>query len=528
MMRPDDRLISPTRGTIAQVVSWCETLSRGVDGFLGDYLREVYRLAPLIGIDASITIAQSAHECFNPQTGKPWDSYWYRARGNVAGIGITGTPSQDAQSRTWTNGTDAARSQLAHLLVYAVGPVEAAKRWADAVPDQSIVEVDPRYSAYVSAYGNTAAAETIAELTGRWAVDPDYAAGVCARGNAIYPTIPNQTTGGPTVPSKRPVIVIDAGHRSTDRSGNPAEMSMTDDLAVAYCAAFRAAGYEAYWWQRDLDKDSDPDETVGTLTTVSVGIGAYLAKLAAEERDSVLLSCHYNGAHSPLHVIVPDVGNLTPGIAGGAPRDDTAVNNGLDVRLAREIASRAKAAGLGTLFTGKLGLPGLMSEQETGVGLDGWRLGLFAGTAKARAKAVRLIVEHGGTSDPAAKRFGDWAAVAVAAVNEVYEVTGEPTPIPEPEPAKPHPLPLRGSYIDANGNVWMDYRKSITPPKAIQTYEYADPTTGTGPILKAGKAVTVYRLTTVERDGKAEMWGTTKLGWRFLLDENALPQQDAA
>jgi hypothetical protein len=179
MMQPTDRLLSPSRGSPDEVFAWCKGYDRPIDDFLRDYVTAAYRLAPEIGLDASIVVAQSAHECFNPQTRKPWDSYWYRTRGNVAGLGITGTPSQDAASQTWTRGEDAAKAQMHHLGIYT---------GVDMLPWKVH---NPRWEAAVDA-GMFGVAKTINDLTGRWATDSAYAEKVAAKGNAIFPNLPDQ------------------------------------------------------------------------------------------------------------------------------------------------------------------------------------------------------------------------------------------------------------------------------------------------------------------------------------------------
>src|SRR4051794_15361635 len=73
------------------------------------YLAEIYRLAPLVGLNPDLLVAQSAHETDN------WSSPWWAQRLNPAGIGITGDAAQNDASPTWTNGTDAARAQVVHM-----------------------------------------------------------------------------------------------------------------------------------------------------------------------------------------------------------------------------------------------------------------------------------------------------------------------------------------------------------------------------------------------------------------------------
>ena len=164
-------ILHPPRGTIDSVYSWGvnPTIER-VTEFI-KYIEEVFRLAPLVGIDPAIVVAQSAHE-----TGD-WTSYWWRARLNPAGIGITGDPIQNEASHTWQNGTDAARAHIAHLLVYVTGPMPAALEW-DKHKVGRIENVDPRFFAYRESFGERAAAKTIADLTRKWAVDPNYGKGM--------------------------------------------------------------------------------------------------------------------------------------------------------------------------------------------------------------------------------------------------------------------------------------------------------------------------------------------------------------
>ena len=432
-MRVTDRLIALSRGTLDQALLYAArwTFPSG-DQPVRDYLTEVYRLAPILGIDASIAVAQSAHETGGTLTGRPWHSKWWGERRNPAGIGITGDPDENEQSRTWPNGTEAARSHLGHILVYALGPSDAASLWFRRAADTGrlLRDTDPRYEAYLAAYGNVARAQTIAELAGTWAVDPDYAAKIVARGTAMFPGIANQEE---TMPNRtHPTIVIDAGHRSTDRSGNPAEMSLTDDLAVFYVEELRRRGYEAFWYQRDLDRDADPDETIGDLNTVALGIGRWLAA----QPWALFLSLHYDGAHAPLEAIVPDNVGLATAYDQGRDLTDTAANNLLDVELGSAIVTRMAAAGLGAIYRGRLGVAGVMSERDTGVGGQGFRLAVFAATAPSRQRAVRLVIEHGGTGDPAAQRFADFARAAADAIDAVY---GQEAPKPTYAPRMPIP-----------------------------------------------------------------------------------------
>lgn len=181
-MKVPDKLIAPSRGDLATAQAWA---SQGGAARLADchaYLAAVYQLCAADDLpDASIVVGQSLQE--TTEGGKPWNSFWWRQRLNPAGMGITGDPADNARSPTFATGEEAARAQVAHLLLYATGKID---RGGLSPAD------DPRYQAYVSAYGNRPVATTIAGLSGTWAVDQEYAIGICRRGNACYPGLADQ------------------------------------------------------------------------------------------------------------------------------------------------------------------------------------------------------------------------------------------------------------------------------------------------------------------------------------------------
>ena len=175
-----DPIIGPSRGSAAVAKRYAKDNGAANLAFCEDYIDEVYALCtPDDMPDAAIAIAQSVHE--TTDQGRPWFSYWWRQRGNPAGMGITGDPDQNERSPTFASGAQAAQAQVAHLLLYATGKVNRG----GLVP-----AADPRYAAYVDAYGNTVQARTIAGLTGKWGVDQGYADGVVNRAIEVFPETP--------------------------------------------------------------------------------------------------------------------------------------------------------------------------------------------------------------------------------------------------------------------------------------------------------------------------------------------------
>src|SRR5262245_23185558 len=99
-MTVSDTILGAARGTAAGAIAAANANGAHRFGEVTAYAKEAFRLAPLVGLDPSIAVSQSAHET------DYWRSGWWLERLNPAGIGITGDPAQNAQSHTWTNGTD--------------------------------------------------------------------------------------------------------------------------------------------------------------------------------------------------------------------------------------------------------------------------------------------------------------------------------------------------------------------------------------------------------------------------------------
>ena len=156
-------IVGPTRGSAEQAIGFA---TRAGSDRLDDvilYINEIYRLAPQIGFDPAILVAQSAHE-----TGY-WKSKWWRERLNPAGLGITGNPQQEAGSATFANGTLAARAQIAHMHAEVFGS-------SQPLPDV-LQGADQSYQAPFRA-GWAGTVRTIHDLAGTWAMDAAYDAKV--------------------------------------------------------------------------------------------------------------------------------------------------------------------------------------------------------------------------------------------------------------------------------------------------------------------------------------------------------------
>lgn len=182
-MRPTDRIIAPARGDQAAIratmgqwntLRWDDALT---------YFAEVFALAPKLGLDPAVVLAQ-----WHLETGGGTTAAWTRNL-NPGGIGVTDGGDVSIDYRT---GENAARGQLLHLWAYATT--------APVPPELApYLHLDPRFPLV-----QRGSAPTIQGLQGRWATDPNYAAKLCARGNAIWLNLPGQGVEPEPKPDPKP------------------------------------------------------------------------------------------------------------------------------------------------------------------------------------------------------------------------------------------------------------------------------------------------------------------------------------
>lgn len=180
-MRDSDTILGATRGSAAQALDFARDVGAKRFDQVERYVHEVYELAPRIGIDPAIVVAQSALETTN------WTDDKWRERLNPAGMGITdGTDF----GFVWPNGESAARGQLVHLWLYAKG-----RSLPSALAP--FLNLDPRRDAIPEAHvGRTS---TLKSLGRRWASVADYGQRIANRSRDVFPNLSDQHNGSSPV-----------------------------------------------------------------------------------------------------------------------------------------------------------------------------------------------------------------------------------------------------------------------------------------------------------------------------------------
>jgi uncharacterized protein YgiM (DUF1202 family) len=164
-------LIGPARGSATETLNYARQRGALRQDQVTLYINEIYRLAPQIGFDPALLVAQSALET------NYWRSDWWVKRLNPAGIGITGDPAQEAASPIFASGTMSARAQIAHMHAEVIG---------NRLPLPAILQgVDPTYQR-VFAAGWAGTIVTLEDLSGTWAEDPVYHEKIVVRAIAIF------------------------------------------------------------------------------------------------------------------------------------------------------------------------------------------------------------------------------------------------------------------------------------------------------------------------------------------------------
>lgn len=164
-------IIGPVRGDVETAMDFARRAGAKRLDEVELYVREIYRLAPTVGFDPAILVAQSAHETGN------WTSTWWNDRLNPAGLGITGDPANEAASTTFTSGTISARAQIAHMHAEVYGRSQELPTILQGV--------DPTYQNVFDA-GWAGTIRTIEDLTGTWATDPQYHLKIVRKAQLIY------------------------------------------------------------------------------------------------------------------------------------------------------------------------------------------------------------------------------------------------------------------------------------------------------------------------------------------------------
>lgn len=236
-------------------------------------------------------------------------------------------------------------------------------------------------------------------------------------------------------------FILSGGHRNTDRGGASGERAWTYGSLLAMKAEIEKRGGEAVI-VHNLDNDSDPtDSTNWGLQRVAQQCVALEKKYGPFD---AYISSHYNGTgsngSSGFHAIIPDAWS---GV-------DVRANNPLDVKLAKAMAKRVGETKTVSLLSwtsdAKAGSPGVMSERETNVGSQGYRLGEMYGTIGFRERTARVIIEAANISNPqeaAYIRDSRWVKqtyvpAIVTALEDVFGVFSDhETPAPDPTPVEP-------------------------------------------------------------------------------------------
>lgn len=515
MMRVTDAIRGAPRGTADEAIAALD----GPDDKDRAYVRAVFANAPKVGIDPSVVIAQAFHET-RRLTWPRWTNDH-----NPSGIGI---PSGDTpQPFPIPTAEAAAAIHLAALMILTTRSMTYGSIRQD-IPDEAEAWLSTVWMDHVDAGPPV---QTVADLNIRypdrhtgphatWAWDPDYARKVVAMGNAIF-DLPNQGEETP-VPDK-PIIMLVAGHRNLS-GGNPEETALTPFLARDTLGVLRRLGYETSWWQQ-VDGDADPDDTQGGLDKVASGVNQWAARQASD--NLVLLDLHYEG--SPARGVFAIIPNRT-GLSTGAPvpqhPNDTWEGNPLDRRLGLAIAKRiSERTGLPLRNARE---PGLMDERQTGVGGQGYRLGMYAWTSPQQSRMVRLVVEHGSHTQAADRAiifqddFSDKCAEAIGqAMQDVFGAVEEPPPSPPPAPTQPpkHPIPgpIRTQFVNGVLFVALDEGKTVkkTLARATAPREWADMAAPFFPLRPKGSSVTLAYACIGTDDS---MWFVLSSGERIPAD----------
>lgn len=377
-----------TRGQVQEIASWVM------------YYSEVF------GVNHDIVFAQIAHE-----------TDWLRFTGDVkfgqhnfAGLGATGgVPGHSfpLEGGLITDGIEAGvLAVVAHHAVYRWG---SKHNWPVHLQHYASNNVDPRYQAALNS-GNAGKMIVLGDYRGTWAVPGHtYPESIITR----YLQIIVYNGDGDEERVSKPIIALAAGHRNSTGGGASGEQQRTGPLTHEIAKQLRNhGGFDV------------------RVITPNDGLGVFNGNLTQVARAAVDM-----GADFFLEVHFEGVGNST--IRGCfAIYPDWTGDLDTDIRDNFPIASHLRT------YTGiPLRGGGTMSERSTNVGLQGHRLGVFAGSEPAKNWMSRTIVEYGTLTNPHDRTIIDGphfnrlaAEATVEALVEFFGLDMNPDPPPIVDP----------------------------------------------------------------------------------------------
>lgn len=200
MLRPDDLIIYPSRTNNTDAM---EAMRRVVPiaatSDVSRFAKRLYDLCVEYGVDFAYAFSHAANECWYFQDGN-WLNYF-----NAFGIAITGPGVVGPRFPTPESCAEFFMGELMMKLrrPQAATSLNGARQYAPNKWDRvaAIVKRDDfptvrRISDLNKKFGDSDCV---------WFCDPTGPEAICAKGNRLFPNLPDQTTGGPPVPSKHPV-----------------------------------------------------------------------------------------------------------------------------------------------------------------------------------------------------------------------------------------------------------------------------------------------------------------------------------
>lgn len=312
-------------------------------------------------------------------------------------------------------------------------------------------------------------------------------------------------------------IALGAGHRHTkgldgrfvsNGGANPYEFGRNGDKCVALARELRERGHDLYVYTPDDGAGLFP----GNYNDAARSVVSYAA--GHNWSPDWFVELHSEGsdpAKCGSFVIYPD---------------DESGDIDTDVRdhggIFAEMLTRRTGIAACTILTTS---PGVTSEKQTGVGLEGFRLGVFAATQPLNHYGTtRLLFESGAHSCPHDRAimdqesFPDLHALAVADAIEDFSRnhlgwTGRPAvEYPAPDLALVHALKGKRYLLVSGSTEVLAFRRRFRSLVPLVPQRWA---TDDAPAI--GPAVTSDRLIGLILQDDGDTWGLTSGGARYNL-----------